>query len=242
MITLSKVLVFDLDGTLAESKQPIPNTIVRMLTKLTQLYRVAILTGGTIKQVKSQVLDQLPDNTPISVYACCGTTYQLPNKEPVTIPIPIRDRKHLQAAIRKAAIDTGYWCETPKGDIIEDRISQITFSALGQSADPEIKKLWDPDGAKRQTIIDALKPYLGDYVAHAGGYTSIDITHQGHTKQSGIELIAKHYNINTEDIIFIGNDLKPGGNDYPVTLTKASVIETRNWLHTIQIIYELTDD
>ena len=240
MITTSPMFVFDLDGTLAESKQAIPNAIAEMLTDLSKKFRVAILTGGTINQIKSQVLDFLPKPTPISVYACSGTTYQLPNSDLVSLPIPVLDREYLKTTLKQIVTAQGYWCETPNGEIIEDRISQVTFSALGQNAYPEHKKLWDSDGRKRQAIITALKPHLGNYVAFAGGSTSIDITHNGHTKQQGIQLIARHHDINTQEIIFIGDDLEPGGNDYPVKLTDASCYATRNWLHTIQIVKDLT--
>ena len=54
-------------------------------------------------------------------------------------------------------------CKVEKvwGDVIEDRGSQITFSALGQQAPLEEKKKWDPDFAKRKgmkTILDKLIP------------------------------------------------------------------------------------
>jgi HAD superfamily hydrolase (TIGR01484 family) len=236
----SKVFVFDLDGTLAESKQPIPCAIVVMLANLTKQYPVAILTGGTLNQVQAQVINKLMDDTPLSVYACSGTTYQLPDSEPVTLEIPLTDREYLATVLKEIATIYGYWCDNPIGEIIEDRISQITFSALGQHAYPEQKKMWDADGKKRNHIIKHLQPYLGDYVAHIGGTTSIDITHKNHNKQTGIELIAKHYGISTKQITFIGDDLQPGGNDYPVTLTEATCIPTRNWLHTIQIVNNLT--
>jgi len=38
------------------------------------------------------------------------------------------------------------------GEIIEDRESQISFSALGQLAPVHLKKVWDPDGARRLEI------------------------------------------------------------------------------------------
>ncbi len=41
------------------------------------------------------------------------------------------------------------------GEQIEDRGSQITFSALGQQAPIEEKKKWDPDFTKREKIKSA---------------------------------------------------------------------------------------
>lgn len=240
MITADKVYVFDLDGTLAESKQPIPEAIATMLVKLTSRNPVAILTGGTLNQILAQVINSLPANTPLGLYACSGTTYQQPNQPPVTKALPLADRQAITMLLEGVIGDLGYWCTNPVGDIIEDRVSQITYSALGQHAYPDLKKTWDADGKKRTHIIKHLEPYLGDYVAHLGGSTSIDITHKGHNKRAGIELIAEHYGVTTAQIVYIGDDLQQGGNDYPVTLTEATCISTRNWLHTIQLVNELT--
>ena len=42
----------------------------------------------------------------------------------------------------------------PAGEVIEDRDTQITFSALGQDATPEDKYAWDPDNEKKLAIRD----------------------------------------------------------------------------------------
>ena len=239
---MTKLFVFDLDGTLAESKQSIPPSIAEMLTNLTNKHPVAILTGGTLSQIHTQVIQHLPPTTEIGLYACSGTTYQQPHQAPITLALPDMHRSALMGLIETTVKDLGYWCLEPTGQIIEDRLSQITFSALGQQADNKLKKAWDPDGKKRAQIIERLQACLGDYVAHKGGSTSIDITHKSRNKQTGIELIADHYKVAVDRIVYIGDDLQPGGNDYPVTLTAATCYATRNWLHTIQIVKELVDE
>ena len=70
----------------------------------------------------------------------------------------------------------GYWESDPTGDIIEDRGSQVTFSALGQRASPDAKYAWDPDGAKRRSMRDRVASALPDLEVHVGGQTSIDVT------------------------------------------------------------------
>jgi HAD superfamily hydrolase (TIGR01484 family) len=240
MTTSGNVYVFDLDGTLCISKQPLPEPIREALRALAASNRVAILTGGTLTQIQTQVLDLLPD-VPLWAYGCSGTQYQQPNQPPVYSEIPIKDRQTIIAAVKKKVKELGYWYDNPAGDVIEDRVSQITFSALGQYADPELKHAWDTDGSKRQRIIEAITPHLNGYAAHAGGSTSIDITHPNQTKQQGITLIAEHLNVPVSAITFIGDDLQLGGNDYPVTLTEARTIPTRNWLHTLQLIKKFNE-
>ena len=73
----------------------------------------------------------------------------------------------------------GYWEPDPTGDIIEDRGSQVTFSALGQQASPDAKYAWDPDGAKRRSMRDRVASALPDLEVHVGGQTSIDVTNAG---------------------------------------------------------------
>lgn len=238
MITADSVWVFDLDGTLAESKQPITPTIAEMLTNLTKLHRVAILSGATLGQIQTQVLDLIPD-TPITVYACAGATYQRPNQQPVTSWIPEPHRLQIMEQMEAIVKLLGFWELNPVGDIIEDRQSQITFSALGQHAYPEQKAAWDADKTKRKTIIKHLTPYLkligdGQYTAHLGGSTSIDVTR--HTKREAITLIAEHHQVEASQIIYVGDDFGADGNDYPVLATEAQCVNVRNWLHTNQIV------
>ena len=111
----------------------------------------------------------------------------------------------------KAAKELGYWCENPTGEIIENRGSQITYSALGQWATPEDKHSWDPDLAKRKEIVSVIEPKLADIGIKIGigGATSIDITLPG--------------------------KLQPGGNDYPVKEMGIDTIEVTshedtNWV------------
>ena len=240
MTTGGNVYVFDLDGTLCISKQQLPYPIREALTDLAASNRVAILTGGTLTQIQTQVLDLLPD-VQLWAYGCSGTQYQQPNQAPVYTAIPATDRQRIIAVVKKKTKELGYWCEHPVGDIIEDRVSQVTFSALGQHANPELKLKWDTDGSKRQHIIEAITPHLNGYAAHLGGSTSIDITHPNQTKQHGIELMAKHLSVAVSSITFIGDDLQYGGNDYPVTLTEARTISTRNWLHTLTLIKQFNE-
>src|SRR3546814_527397 len=66
-------------------------------------------------------------------------------------------RKRLFAAFDAALEAMGFQTEQRWGERIEDRGSQITFSALGQQAPLDAKERWDPDFAKRKVIQAALR-------------------------------------------------------------------------------------
>ena len=103
--------------------------------------------------------------------------------------------------------------EEPFGEIVEDRGGQITFSGRGQDAPLDVKSVWDPDQTKRRKIVDLLKLEIPEFEIRMGGATSIDVTHPGITKAYAIGKIKEVLSISTEDIVFIGDALYPGGND-----------------------------
>ena len=123
------------------------------------------------------------------------------------------------------------------GKIFDDRQSQITFSALGQLAPLAKKQLWNKKNNKlRKQIAKELKKYLPDYVISLGGLTSIDITKGGIDKAYGIYQIMKFWNIRKEDLVFIGDALFKGGNDYLVKKTGIKTIQVKNYLQTEKLI------
>src|SRR3546814_15480572 len=48
-----------------------------------------------------------------------------------------------------------------------------------------------------------------------GGATSVDVTHEGVDKAWGLRRLAEHSGVAQEDMLFIGDAIFPGGNDYP---------------------------
>jgi len=125
------------------------------------------------------------------------------------------------------------------GELIEDRGTQITFSALGQEAPLEVKQGWDVTGEKREVIIKLLRPRLPNYDIKIGGKTSIDVTRKGIDKAFGVKKIQEILNIPLNKMLFIGDSLFQGGNDYSVKELCVDCVEVRNPEHTKKIISEL---
>ena len=135
------------------------------------------------------------------------------------------EKEKIISALKKAIEQSGLKAEKVWGEVIEDRGSQITFSALGQQAPLEEKKKWDPDFTKRKKMKAILDPLIPEFSVQLGGSTSIDVTKPGIDKAYGIRKLRDILGIALEEMIFIGDALFPGGNDYPAT--EAGVVSIR---------------
>ena len=125
----------------------------------------------------------------------------------------------------KASEQSGLKAEQVWGDVIEDRGSQITYSALGQKAPLNEKEKWDPDFSKRKKMKAVLDPLIPNFSVRLGGSTSIDVTKPGVDKAYGINKLRDILDITIEDMLFAGDALFPGGNDYPAE--QAGVVSIR---------------
>ena len=119
------------------------------------------------------------------------------------------------SSLKKAVAEAGFQAEKVWGEAIEDRGSQITFSALGQQAPLEEKKKWDPDFAKRKKTKAILDTSIPEFSVRLGGATSIDVTKPGIDKAYGIRKLRDVLGISLKEMIYIGDALFVGGNDYP---------------------------
>ena len=148
---MKQLVIFDLDGTLAESKSAIDVEMAQLLERLLGLVKVAVISGGAWEQFETQVLARLRDDeclTNLSLLPTCGTRFyryashwELLYAEDFTQT----QRQKIIDSLQRTVERSGYRAGTVWGAVIEDRGSQITFSALGQLAPLEEKKKWDPD-------------------------------------------------------------------------------------------------
>ena len=239
---MKKVIAFDLDDTLAITKSPIDDRMAMLLTQLLDNFEVCIISGGKFEQFKKQVIDRL-EATPrqlsrMHLMPTCGTRYY--RFDQVTSEWALQyaedltstQKKAIMIALEKAAKELGYWETKPAGDIIEDRGSQITYSALGQQATAAAKYAWDPDGTKKQKLRALAAKELIDLEVRAGGTTSIDVTRIGIDKAYGMRKLMQELAIASDDILFLGDKLQPGGNDYPVKAMGVDSLEVDRWEDT----------
>ncbi len=218
---MKKLIVFDLDGTLAESKSPIDADMSRLLHDLLSTVKVAVISGGDWPQFEEQVLSHLPHDQTLanlSLLPTCGTKFFRYTGEWEKIyseDFSPAEKTKIIASLEKAVAESGFKSGQVWGEVIEDRGSQITFSALGQQAPLEEKKKWDPGFAKRKKIKAILDPLIPGYSVRLGGATSVDVTKPGIDKAYGIRKLRDVLGISLREMIFIGDALFAGGNDYP---------------------------
>ncbi len=220
-----KIVGFDLDDTLAPSKSPLSVQMGETLAALLDCVPVQIISGGRFEQFDMQVLANLPKDTKLDdlhLMPTCGTRYLRfvdgAWREIYFHALSDEEKNSAIQALEEEAKRLGLWepDDVVDGPRIEDRGSQITFSALGQSAAVAAKEQWDPSGTKREQLRDAVAQRIPQLEVRAGGSTSIDITRKGIDKAYGMRALSEQTGIELDEMLFIGDRLVPGGNDYPV--------------------------
>lgn len=248
MSTAPRLVAFDLDDTLAPSKSPIDPRIGDLLVSLAERVEVAIISGGQLAQFTAQVVDRLPAHaTPIlpalHLLPTCGTQYyRLADDGVQTVyahALTDDEKQRALAAVEEEARRLGLWESQTWGDILEDRGSQITFSALGQKAPVDAKMAWDPTGEKKNSLREAVAARVPDLEVRSGGSTSVDITARGIDKAYGMRQLAEQTGISLDDMLFVGDRLDPDGNDYPVLAMGVACQAVEGWEDTAVFLEQL---
>jgi len=239
---MKKLIVFDLDGTLAPSKSALGPDMAALLHDLLGIVKVAVISGGDWPQFEKQLLSNLPQDerlVNLSVLPTCGTKffqYSSEWKELYSEDFTAKEKEQITSSLQKAFGESGFKVEREWGEEIEDRGSQITFSALGQEAPLAEKEKWDPDFAKRKKIKALLDPLIPGFSVRLGGATSIDVTKPGIDKAYGIRKLRDLLGISLKEMIYIGDALFPGGNDYPAEQAGVVCIPVRGPDDTKRVI------
>jgi HAD superfamily hydrolase (TIGR01484 family) len=239
---VKRLIVFDLDGTLAESKASIDAEMAKLLNLLLSLVKVSVISGGAWLQFEKQVLDHLSRDERLrnlSLLPTCGTKfYRYDSKWELLYSEDFTEteKQKIIGALKKAIGSSECGVEKAWGDVIEDRGSQITFSALGQQAPLDEKKKWDPDFAKRKRMKAILDELIPECSVRLGGATSVDVTQHGIDKAYGIRKLRNVLKIPISEMIFVGDAVFPGGNDYPAKEAGALSIEVQDPHETKRVI------
>lgn len=245
MSQLPQLVMFDLDKTLARSKQPLTAEMATLVASLLVHTRVAVISGGALPQFLSQVVTQLPASTNLA------NLYLLPTSGAALYEwkegawskvyeehIEEVEAKRIEESIRASCAETGLidLASSSYGERIEYRGAQVTLSALGQRAPVEEKEAWDPDGSKKEALRRAIAAKLPEYDVKVGGSTSIDVTKHGINKAYGVRKISEHLHIPIAKMLYIGDALFPGGNDEVVKGSGIATRQVADPAETIQVI------
>ncbi len=230
MLPNKKIISFDIDGTVTVSKRPITGEMADLIKKLLKQKMVIAIAGGSFEQLQTQFLPPFLNDDSIAPfihnfillptsgsqryeYDEINKKWILTDKEPLNEEVKDRAKRLLQKVIDSPEYGIP---PNPIGEIIEDRDTQITFTPNGQQAPVELKLQFDPDRKKREKIRDMLEPELPEVSILINGVSSIDILPKGFSKAVGLTRFLNKEGINKSDVIFIGDAIFPGGNDYSV--------------------------
>jgi phosphomannomutase len=243
-----KLMAFDLDDTLAESKQRVSADMGELLSKLLEKMPVAILSGGAYSQFETQIFPSLPSEAKLDhLYlfptsaAQCFVHKNGSWTAQYDFTFTPAEREKIMHALTVAMEKTGFaQVDYPLwGERIQDRGAQITFSGLGQQAPIAEKKKWDPDKQKRRPLYDQLVQALPDFRIAMNAATSIDITRKGINKAYGIRQLPALTGITINEMLYVGDALVEGGNDSVVIETGIKTHEVFGPKETAALIEEV---
>ncbi len=251
MITLSnllkkkRVIIFDIDGTITKSKMPIDKTMGRLLSGLLAEKIVVLVSGEKYALFRKQVISKLPNASQILKNLVLLPTnaamfYVYKKRKWVrlyNIKISKKEEKEILKQFYTALKRIGFVKPKHKyGKILEYRGTEVVFSALGQKAPLSKKNEWNKKHDVRVRIKNILEKKLPGFDAKIAGLTSIDVIRKGIDKAYGVRRVRKYFHIHTKDILFVGDMIFPGGNDYPVVKTGVKCIKVRSPQETKKVI------
>ena len=250
-----KLIVFDLDGTLTPSKSDLQPDMSRTLAALLAKKKVAVIGGGTYGQFRKQLVAKLKCPPALLhnlfLFPTTSTTfyrYQGGWKKVYAHELSPSMRAKIKKNFHDVMREVGYVPPAKiYGKMIEDRRSQVTFSALGQDIVTALgkkgltlKEKWGKENdAIKKTMADMMKKRLPNLEVRRGGITSIDVTMKGIDKAYGVRQIKKVLGIQIRDMVFIGDALYPGGNDAAARKTGIQCLQVKGPQDTKRIIEKI---
>lgn len=209
------IYIFDIDGTLTYPQKSLSSDIEKFLLELNKDNPVFFVTGSdySLAKSKSQITPLIEKNIN-GIFACQGCELWQNG-----ILVSKRDYEFPNTLIKKLSeyVTSSYY-QNKTGSHINMRTGMINFSVIGRNASLSERKdynSWDHLNNERKMIVNDLSnlyPYLNCTI---GGEISIDIAPNGFDKSQIIAIINEI--LGYEDImVFFGDKIYPGGNDYPL--------------------------
>ncbi len=244
-----KLICFDLDGTLAESKQRVSADTGELLAQLSRKIPVAVMSGAGFAQFEKQIFPALPAETNLAhIYLFPNNAAQCfiykqgqwhPQYDHSFSP---QEKEHITQVLAEALAEVGLAQVPPQvwGERVEDRGAEIAFSPLGQDAPLEAKQEWNKkNNATRKALHDTLNRLLPEFSNAMGGLTTIDITHKDINKAYGIKRLAELASVGINEMLYVGDALEEGGNDSVVIQTGIKTHQVFSPQETTTLIEEI---
>ena len=233
-----KLIAFDLDGTLTQHKSKLDEKNTSVLLRLASDYHLVIVGAGSCERIWKQM-----NEFEIDIIGNYGMQFSHVKNKNLILDVNesyTADRNFFINTIAELRNHFGY--TKYLGDSVEFHPSgAVTFPLLGTGANLPEKLSFDPDGKKRSMMYPEVSKKFKNYNCFIGGTSSFDIVDKQYDKYQALMKYAKAKNILPDDILFIGDDFKKGGNDEHVLLGGIDCICVRNYceLETLLISKEI---
>ncbi|MBP9749566.1 MAG: HAD-IIB family hydrolase [Candidatus Pacebacteria bacterium] len=205
-------LFFDMDGTVTRSRSLIAPKMKTLLSSGS--WDIVIVSGANAEQMAFQM-----DGTPCYML-CQNGNHALRNgvdmwKDDLTPQEVAEIEAHIAALPRT-------WDVPDLNDLVEYRGSQVSYSVYGHHAPVDEKERFDPDQNKRKAMLAAV-PLVSETVeVKIAGTCTLDYFRKGKNKGYNVARLIEHEDWKTDECIYFGDAVYPGGNDETVI----GVIET----------------
>ena len=227
-VQAKKHLFFDMDRTIAPAREPMFANMHRLLSSLP--HDLVVVSGQEVPKIAWQ-----SNNLPSFTLGQNGNhATDVENTELWNEKLSKQHQKEILEHIKKLT----KLLDHPLNEAyapIENRGAQITFSPVGNTAPVELKKIYDPDGRKRNWLIEQVPFESKELVVKIGGSTSLDYIHKDRHKGVNVERLIQFQNWEKTDCVYFGDGLYPGGNDEAV-IGVIDTIKVRDHEHTYTLL------
>jgi len=218
-ISKIRVIAMDLDGTLTQHKQPLSPQARQTLVDLSKRYKLLMAGAGQVMRIFNQM-----EHFPIDIIGNYGLQYATYNAETGAmdmqrdLSLPLGGREEIEAKVTALRQKHGF-TEFAGNNVEYHPSGCLTFPILGTKAQQADKLAFDPDRSKRRAIYQEVCEAFPDYCVFVGGSSSFDMAPRPYNKAYALELYCQEHGLESENVLFIGDDYGTGGNDESVYLS-----------------------
>ena len=208
---MKRIFMFDIDGTLTPARLPMTEEMVEMFKGFCERNRVILVTGSDMSKVVEQVPKEIRDLVE-GIYTCSGNAYTVGDE--IIYENEFRPPEKLIALLEDWKNYSHYPVKT--GKHLEYRDGMLNYSTVGRNCtqqEREDYEVWDKENGERAILRERILNMFPSLDCAIGGQISIDIYPKGLDKSQS------YFRVKGDNpdhaIIFCGDRLMPGGNDYP---------------------------
>lgn len=235
---MKEVFVFDVDGTLTDSRQPMNPEFKEFMLKFMENKDVFLVTGSDRLKTYEQLGFEFYEACK-GVWQCNGNEFwegsQRGPKNDFVVDYEFK--KFLTNYVNSSR----YPIKT--GSHIEERTGMLNFSTIGRGATLQQREeyyKWDLKYHERILLCEQINHEYPKLLASVGGQISIDIAPRSNNKSQIADILNKQY----DHIHFYGDKMEYGGNDYPLATTitignMGTAYPVENYKQTWEVLKQL---